>query len=380
MDQSLYSYSLCAAIPLMLFFGFHMLLARTPDKKIYSNFLLSRRLMGIAMLVLTANYCVHFFCTPRVKDVNATIMMNLVTYFISYWLFSSALMTLLDNRYITRRRFLRHVGIWIAFAAVSSIVLLFVHDEKVEYWGLLLLAAWLVSYGLFLSVRLLRTYYRAIKMLDNTHSDDIGAYIKWLSIFTFWALGFGVSCGLLTFLPNNYVFIWIISAIPFYVYLYCCYHNYALSYEKVETAIQEDMQMTESANEESPIEIEDSDAPIYHNDISRRIKEWIGRNGYCKPGLTLKELSLELCTNRTYLSEYIHTVYNISFREWIADLRIEHAKQLMKDEPQLKLLEISEACGFLSISHFTRTFNDKEGSLPSRWRKTALMSDGKSMK
>ena len=51
MDQSLYSYSLCAAIPLMLFFGFHMLLARTPDKKIYSNFLLSRRLMGIAMLV-----------------------------------------------------------------------------------------------------------------------------------------------------------------------------------------------------------------------------------------------------------------------------------------------------------------------------------------
>ena len=180
MDQSLYSYSLCAAIPLMLFFGFHMLLARTPDKKIYSNFLLSRRLMGIAMLVLTANYCVHFFCTPRVKDVNATIMMNLVTYFISYWLFSSALMTLLDNRYITRRRFLRHVGIWIAFATVSSIVLLFVHDEKVEYWGLLLLAAWLVSYGLFLSVRLLRTYYRAIKMLDNTHSDDIGAYIKWL--------------------------------------------------------------------------------------------------------------------------------------------------------------------------------------------------------
>lgn len=369
MDQSLYSYSLCAAMPLMLFFGLHMLLARIPDKKIFSNFLLSRRLMGIAMLVLTANYCVHFFCTPRVHDVNATIMMNLITYFISYWLFSSALMTLLDNHYITRRRFLTHVAMWIAFLAVSTLVLIIVKDAVIERYGIILLAIWLVSYGLFLSVRLLRTYYRAIRMFDDTHSDDIGAYIRWLSIFTFWALGFGVSCGLLTFLPNKYVFIWILSAIPFYVYLFCCYHNYAFSYEKVETAIQEEMELTESEAEEPAAKIEESEAPTYHSEISRRIKEWTCSHGYCKPGLTLKDLSLELCTNRTYLSEYIHSVYNISFREWIADLRIEHAKQLMKDNPQLKLLEVSEACGFLSISHFTRTFNEKEGCLPSRWRK-----------
>ena len=104
MDQSLYRYSLYIALPLMLFFGFHMLLARTPAKQIYANFLLSRRLMGTALLILAANYSVHLFFAIRLRDQNATILMNLVTYFLCYWLFSSAMMTLLDRRYITRRR------------------------------------------------------------------------------------------------------------------------------------------------------------------------------------------------------------------------------------------------------------------------------------
>lgn len=84
MDQSLYSYSLCMALPLMLFFGLHMLFARTPEKKIFANFLLSRRLMGTALLILAANYSVHLFFSIRLKDLSATILMNLVTYFACY--------------------------------------------------------------------------------------------------------------------------------------------------------------------------------------------------------------------------------------------------------------------------------------------------------
>ena len=49
------------------------------------------------------------------------------------------------------------------------------------------------------------------------------------------ALLFGIGCGLLTFLPDEYVYIWILSSIPFYVYLYCCYQNYLLFYRKFDT-------------------------------------------------------------------------------------------------------------------------------------------------
>ena len=300
MDQSLYSYSLCAAIPLMLFFGFNMLFARVPERKIFRNFLLSRRIMGTAMLVLSTNYLVHFFCSPRLKDVNATILMNLDTYFLCYWLFSSALLTLLNKRYITRTLLLQHLAMWIAFTALAAAIVIWVPKGDAQHIGIVALATWLVIYGTFLSVRMLRTYAKAVKMFRDNHSDDIGAYIRWLSIFTIWAIVFGVSCSLLTFLPDRYVFLWVLSAIPFYVYLFCSYQNYMLAFETVESAIEDDLTMEQYDELNTPAN--SFTVPTYHADLEKRINEWIEQEGFCQPGLTLKDLSDQLCTNRTYLS------------------------------------------------------------------------------
>ena len=373
MDQSLYSYSLCAAIPLMLFFGFNMLFARVPERKIFRNFLLSRRIMGTAMLVLSANYLVHFFCSPRLKDVNATILMNLDTYFLCYWLFSSALLTLLNKRYITRTLLLQHLAMWIAFTALAAAIVIWVPKGDAQHIGIVALATWLVIYGTFLSVRMLRTYAKAVKMFRDNHSDDIGAYIRWLSIFTIWAIVFGVSCGLLTFLPDRYVFLWVLSAIPFYVYLFCSYQNYMLAFETVESAIEDDLTMEQYDELNTPAN--SFTVPTYHADLEKRINEWIEQEGFCQPGLTLKDLSDQLCTNRTYLSEYINRVHHVNFRDWITDLRIEFAKRRMKECPQQKMFEISESSGFMSLSHFTKIFSEKEGCTPARWRKSETIVD-----
>lgn len=67
MEPSIYSFSLYTALPLMLFFGFYFLFAKTPEKKIFKNYLRSRQIMGIAMLLLSANYSVHFLWYPIQK-------------------------------------------------------------------------------------------------------------------------------------------------------------------------------------------------------------------------------------------------------------------------------------------------------------------------
>ena len=352
----------------MLFFGLNMLLARVPDKKIFSTFLLSRRLMGVALLVLSANYSVHFFCAPRLKDVDATIMMNLCTYYLCYWLFSSAMMTLLNNRYLSRLRFMLHLAVWLIYTAFAAAVVIWAPNGEARHYGIVMLAVWLIIYGAFLSFRLLRVYARAVKKFRDTHSDDIGIYIRWMSIFTIWAIVFGVSCGLLTFLPDRYVFLWVLSAIPFYVYLFCSYQNYMLAFETVESAIEDDLTMEQYDELNTPAN--SFTVPTYHADLERRINEWIEQEGFCQPGLTLKDLSDQLCTNRTYLSEYINTVHHVNFRDWITDLRIEFAKRRMKECPQQKMFEISESSGFGSLSHFTKTFSDKEGCTPALWRKS----------
>lgn len=371
MEPSIYSYSLCIALPLMLFFGFYFLLAPTPEKAIFDNYLRSRRIMGLALLLLAANYSVHFFFGVRFRSVHAAILMNLSTYFLCYYLFSSALITLLNRFYITRKRIWTHIILWIIFSGLSGIVLFLFPDGIVQKSILLALAAWLVVYGLVLSRRLIVSYRRSIRIFDDTHADDMGAYIKWLSVFTYWAPLFGIGCGLLTFLPDEYVYIWILSSIPFYVYLYCCYQNYLLFYEQVENAMVAEMTSEDDGQcDHKPEQAQRQDTPFYHAEIAGKIKGWIDADGFVQSGLTIKELSDMLHTNRTYLSEYINTTYGTSFRDWITCLRIDYAKRLLTQNPKLTVADISERSGFLSPSHFIRLFKEKTGLTPVRWRKT----------
>ena len=373
--HDIYGYSLCVALPLMLFFGLYFLFAKTPEKAIFGNYLRSRRIMGVAVLLLAANYSVHFFFGIRFANVNAAILMNLSTYFLCYWLFSSALTTLLDRFYITRRRLWTHLGLWVLFSVLSGVILLLLPGGTMQKIGLAVMASWLIGYGLFLVRRLLLAYYRAVRIFNDTNSDDIGSYIKWMSVFTWWAVIFGVSCGLLTFLPDDWVFIWILSSVPFYIYLFCCYQNYLLFYEQVESAMESEV----APEEEIPSGTKPEDAqqeagkqPSYHAEIAEKIKEWIGNDGYVRPGLTIKELSDMLHTNRTYLSEYIKTTYHLSFRDWIVGLRIEYAKRLLMQYQALTVADVSEKSGFQSPSHFIRLFKENTGCTPVKWRKTAV--------
>ena len=104
--------------------------------------------------------------------------------------------------------------------------------------------------------------------------------------------------------------------------------------------------------------------------MAKKIKGWIDADGYIRPGLTIKELSDVLHTNRTYLSGYIKTTYDMSFRDWIIGLRIEYAKRLLARYPRLTIADISEKSGFLSPSHFIRLFKENAGCTPVKWKKT----------
>ena len=373
MEPSIYNFSLCTALPLMLFFGFYFLFAKTPEKKIFKNYLRSRQMMGIAMLLLSANYSVHFFFGIRFKNADSAILMNMSTYFLCYSLFSSALIMLLDRFYITKRRVWTHIILWIIFSTLSGVVLFLLPSGIMQKISLFALAAWLVVFGVVLARRVIIAYRRAIRIFNETQADDIGAYIEWLSIFTYWAVIFGVGCGLLTFLPDKYVFIWILSSIPFYSYLFYSYQNYLLFYEQVENAFEQDIQSEEEllTNSETEHEIvSEKEVPRSYTEFIERVDNWIKTDGYVQQGLTIKELSEILYTNRTYLSAYIKTTYKMTFREWITSLRLEYAKNILKEHPEINIQKLAESSGFLSQSNFIKLFSEKEGCTPAKWKKS----------
>ena len=328
--------------------------------------------MGIAMLLLSANYSVHFFFGIRFKNADSSILMNMSTYFLCYSLFSSALIMLLDRFYITKRRVWTHIILWIIFSTLSGVVLFLLPSGIMQKISLFALAVWLVVFGIVLARRVIIAYRRAIRIFNETQADDIGTYIEWLSIFTYWAVIFGVGCGLLTFLPDKYVFIWILSSIPFYSYLFYSYQNYLLFYEQVENAFEQDIQSEEELLTNSGTEpkmVSEEEIPVSYTGIIEKVDNWIKTDGYVQQGLTIKELSEILHTNRTYLSAYIKTTYKMTFREWITGLRLEYAKNILKEHPEINIQKLAESSGFLSRSNFIKLFSEKEGCTPAKWKK-----------
>lgn len=107
------------------------------------------------------------------------------------------------------------------------------------------------------------------------------------------------------------------------------------------------------------------------NEVYRQaLEEWMEKERpYRNPDFKLVDLQAVLPMNRTYLSQFIHSEFGCSFYLFVNRYRIEEAKRLMADNPDMKMAEISANCGFSSPSVFSRTFTSIAGQSPSEWGK-----------
>lgn len=377
MELEIYHYSLCVSLTLLLFFSFRFLFGKLPDKQIFRQYRISRMLMGIALLDLAANYSVHLFLTPRLAAPINAILMNLCTYWLAVWLFGSALMMLLDKRYVTRKRFIRHIAGWMAYCIVVLILWCYVPSSLLYSIVPILLAVAFCVYAVGVAHKVFATFRKATCKLDNYYSDDAAVYIRWMSVFTYWAIVFGVGQGIFTFVPDRYVYLWIISAIPFYIYLYVSYANYLLMYEHVADAINT-YEDKEEYDIENVVENRDRDNGQTISSTTRiskqqeemlksNIQKWIDDKEFTKGGLTIEDIARQTASNRTYVSHFVNTHYGMSFREWINYLRLQYAKDIMLKSPDKSVADIALESGYLSTSYFSRKFKETEGLAPGRW-------------
>ena len=90
---------------------------------------------------------------------------------------------------------------------------------------------------------------------------------------------------------------------------------------------------------------------------------------YLNSDYKLEDLAQRLGTNRTYLSDYLHTTKKMAFYDFINQLRItKKSIPLMKIHPEYSVDQVASASGFNSTSTFRRAFQKYVGTTPSVWR------------
>ena len=119
---------------------------------------------------------------------------------------------------------------------------------------------------------------------------------------------------------------------------------------------------------------EDNSAPQLSNEEYRAMLEtWIHtEKPYLDAEFRLLDLRQVLPLNRTYLSQLINTEYGCSFYQWVNQLRIEEAKYLMSEHPDMTMEDVAGQCGFSSARSFYRAFAREVEMTPKEWLATQM--------
>lgn len=90
---------------------------------------------------------------------------------------------------------------------------------------------------------------------------------------------------------------------------------------------------------------------------------------YLQPTVKVELVARTLGTNRTYLSRIVKKEYGKTFPQLILALRIEEAKRILREEPDMKINEVATRCGFKNSSVFGKAFKEETGFTAQDWRK-----------
>lgn len=102
----------------------------------------------------------------------------------------------------------------------------------------------------------------------------------------------------------------------------------------------------------------------------RSVKSYIQQH-YAEK-ITLVSAAQQVFLNASYLSKIFAEVEKMGFADYLCQVRIEHAKELLADY-SLRIYEISERVGYQDVKHFMKTFKKREGITPREYRDLHLL-------
>jgi AraC-like DNA-binding protein len=367
MIHELYNtFSIIVTASLLVIFGLLFLFVVIPAHPLLRNYRKARWMMACAYLFFALiNGVEYAFRDAAGNNIPLTQTVTLAVAFSQSFLFTWALIALLNVQWMERRRFLWELTLVLTFitAVFAACFACPAARFHTVLYGLILLYVFqLIRYTrLFIS-----NYRRFGRKMDNYFSDSEAGRLRWVAFSFYAALAVGVLA-LLTALFSSDLSALLLTIVPvwfFYTFFGIRFLNYAFRFHFIETAVEDAPPVADAPTTDSP----DAECTRAFDALEKKLKTWVVNKQFTRQGITIDMLAAELYTNRNYLSSYINRYRKQTFREWINELRIEEAKKMLLQHPKLNIHEIALRTGFANNSNFGRQFLKQTGLSPKKWR------------
>lgn len=342
--------------------GVALLVIKVPDKESLKNYRFFRVVMACSYFCLCASTLLEIFSTVTNNSSQFSQALYLSISAVQAFLFTHAYITLVNYKYVTCKRMLFNL---IHVFIIGLSVFLFASLSPLQtYFGIvftLMTIYYILLLGWYTFV-FLTIYRQYILKVDNYYAEMETVRMKWI-YFSFFA---SLMVGILAVISAIFSNVLVISCLLmlyisiFYAYFGIRFINYVLQFQFLEPLLNEEKEL----NINYPVNGEKET----NSNLARSIDKWISEEKFLSPNITIVQAAKELNTNRTYLSEHIKTTESATFREWIHNLRIEKAKEILLQKPSIPIVEVSMAVGYSDSSNFNKQFVKYTGIPAQAWR------------
>jgi AraC-like DNA-binding protein len=361
MVHQLYSYSLFSACVLLLFFGGSLLFGKVP-RKFTGGYGRARKILGVAFYFFALEIFLQWKFEFREWNPIVASALSFTCFYLEAFLVGMSFISLLDSKYICRRRLICDMCKYVVLMALAWTAALSMKgmSAKVTMWVVAILFC---VDSTRIAVIFFRTYRKVVKEVDDYYADDVMAFVRWLYKSSYGVVALGISCTVMAFAPLWAVSLYMSLGIVMFVYVYISFQNYMMYYGEVSRMINE-----ASENDVQVAGMQMDRKSVITDVIEERLRRWKADGRYRSCGITIESLASEIGTNRAYLSAVINRDGRHTFREWVTSLRIEDAKRMLADQQSMTVADVADRCGFSSDSYFVRLFSASVGMTPAKWR------------
>ena len=142
--------------------------------------------------------------------------------------------------------------------------------------------------------------------------------------------------------------------------------------EELTEAIDKVAARIEKERSRMPVEdaAQDAGNEEYDNSIAAQARDYICTH-FAEP-ISLTEVAEKLGVNASYLSSLFHKTINESYINFLTRVRMEQAVKYLKCKPPIKVYEVAEKIGYVSVKHFSHVFKKYLDMSPGEYQEKHL--------
>lgn len=326
-----------------------------PQRTITSPVVQKTRWLLLAGTILLG---IHFFLQYklglRTRGITLAVMLNIAFFIPCSACFSLAILNLLSRGRLNEVEKYISIPVWLIAMAVLFI------DRNNLLWAESIATILYAGMQIYYTIREMRYIRHIQEILSDYFDTDKGYMLRWVE----WSIYLLMLMALMVpVIIYGHDLLLILFALLFFFGIFYLVDSFCLF---VVSNAPDQVVEAETETEQHDTGLRMSDNAMLRVDAA--VSRWIALQGHLKAGLNMPSAAEEMGVPRYLLSAWFKQK-GIHYSDWLANLRITEAKQLIREHPDWSNETVAQHCGFSDRTYFQRKFKEITGMTPNDFLK-----------